>query len=188
MRLLHNDASCKSQALVTKIVEKMDGLNKSRKEFIVYILMLYLSMRGRYTFEGMSRYGKHCEKTHRLQFEKDFDFLSFNTALCKATLSNHRIIAFDPSYLPKSGKHTPHRDTFWSGCLGKAVKGLEIGGFAVIDVENNTALSLEAVQTPPSYPSTTGSKPNRSLWTTVYRSSREAGSFKFVCSSGWLFC
>lgn len=126
----------------------MDGLNKSRKEFIVYILMLYLSMRGRYTFEGMSRYGKHCEKTHRLQFEKDFDFLSFNTALCKATLSNHRIIAFDPSYLPKSGKHTPHRDTFWSGCLGKAVKGLEIGGFAVIDVENNTALSLEAVQTP----------------------------------------
>ncbi len=55
---------------------------------------------------------------------------------------------FDPSYLPKSGKHTPHRDTFWSGCLGKAVKGLEIAGIAVVDVDHNTAYSLEAIQTP----------------------------------------
>lgn len=126
----------------------MDGLNKSRKAFISYIITLYLTMRGRYTFAGMSRYGQHCEKTHRLQFEKDFDFLSFNAALCQEALSAHRIIAFDPSYLPKSGKHTPHRDTFWSGCLGKAVKGLEIGGLAVVDVDNNTAISLEAIQTP----------------------------------------
>jgi hypothetical protein len=37
---------------------------------------------------------------------------------------------------------------FWSGCSGKALKGLEIGGFAVVDIENNTALSIEAVQTP----------------------------------------
>jgi len=37
---------------------------------------------------------------------------------------------------------------FWSGCSGKALKGLEIGGFAVVDVDNNTAMSLEAVQTP----------------------------------------
>lgn len=128
MRILQNDASSKSQALIAKITEKMDGLNKSRKAFISYIITLYLSMRGRYTFEGMSRYGEHCEKTHRLQFEKYFDFLSFNAALCKESLSDHRIIAFDPSYLPKSGKHTPHRDTFWSGCLGKAIKGLEIAG------------------------------------------------------------
>lgn len=81
-------------------------------------------------------------------FEKDFDFLDFNAALCRETLSAHLIIAFDPSYLPKSGKHTPYKDTFWSGCLGKAVKGLEIAGLAVVDVDNNTAYSLEAIQTP----------------------------------------
>lgn len=148
MRLLQNDASSKSQALIAKITEKMDGLNKSSKAFIGYIITLYLSMRGRYTFAGMSRYGQHCEKTHRLHFEKSFDFLSFNAALCKESLSDHCIIAFDPSYLPKSGKHTPHRDTFWSGCLGKAVKGLEIAGLAVVDVDNNTAYALEAIQTP----------------------------------------
>lgn len=153
MRLLQNDASSKGQAVIAKITEKMDGLNNSRKAFMEYIITLYLSMRGRYTFEGMSRYGVPCEKTHRLHFEQEFVFLSFNTSLCQETLSEHRIIAFDraancPSYLPKSGKHTPHHDTFWSDCLGKAVKGLEIGGLAVVDVDNNTAISLEAVQTP----------------------------------------
>ncbi|MDA3906793.1 MAG: transposase [Bacteroidales bacterium] len=38
--------------------------------------------------------------------------------------------------------------TFWSGASAKALKGLEIGGFAVVDIDNNTAMSLEAVQTP----------------------------------------
>jgi len=74
------------------MTEKMDGLNKSRKAFIEYIIRLYLSMRGRYTFEGMSRYGVPCEKTHRLHFEQEFDFLSFNASLCRETLSEHRII------------------------------------------------------------------------------------------------
>jgi len=37
---------------------------------------------------------------------------------------------------------------FWSG-KDQAVKpGIEVGAHAVVDVKNNTALSLEAVQTP----------------------------------------
>lgn len=35
---------------------------------------------------------------------------------------------------------------FWSGTSGKALRGLEIGSFAVVDVYNNTAFSLEAIQ------------------------------------------
>ena len=58
------------------------------------------------------------------------------------------ILAFDPSYLPKSGKKTAHVGRFWSG-KDQAVKpGIEVGAIAVVDVKNNTALSLEAVQTP----------------------------------------
>lgn len=53
-----------------------------------------------------------------------------------------------PSYLPKSGKHTPNLGKFWSGCLGKAVKGLEIGGLAVVDLLHHTAFNLEAIPTP----------------------------------------
>lgn len=74
--------------------------------------------------------------------------MSFNLAMSKGNLSDHLVIAFDPSYLPKSGKKTPNIDKFWSGCLGKAVKGIEIGGLGVVDVEANQAFHLEAIQTP----------------------------------------
>jgi len=150
MRLLTNNTSSKSKALVENIVNNIEGLSKPRKDFMISIMILYLSMRGRYNFKGMERYGSKCEKTYRLQFEKRFDFFQFNLQLSKAHLPNpnHCVLAFDPSYLPKSGKHTPHRGKFWSGCLGKAVQGIEIGGLGVVDLLQNTAFNLEAIQTP----------------------------------------
>lgn len=96
----------------------------------------------------MSRYGSYGEQSYRNNFENSFDFFLFNVELINQNCSKHKIIAFDPSYIPKSGKHTDHLGWFWSGTSGRALKGLEIGGLAVIDVENNTALSLEAIQTP----------------------------------------
>lgn len=113
-----------------------------------HIFELYLGMRGRYNFMNMSRYGKYSEQSYRNNFSRAFDFMGFNTELIKESCSPHLIIAFDPTYIPKSGKHTDHLGWFWSGSSGKALKGLEIGGLAAIDVENNTAMSLEAVQTP----------------------------------------
>jgi len=148
MQLQRKIASDKSEALVDKIVNKMEGVNKPQKNFIIAIFTLFLSMQGRHNFKGMERYGKHCEKTNRLQFEQKFDFLEFNIKLCKSELSPDLIIAFDPSYLPKSGKKTPHKGNFWSGCLGKSVPGLEIGGLGVVDIKHNTAFHLESVQTP----------------------------------------
>ena len=148
MQVHKTNASSKSKALVEKIVNKMEGLSKPRKYFMVSIIILYLSIRGRYTFKGMERYGEKCEKTYRLHFEKKFDFLNFNKELVKKHISKNRIVVFDPSYLPKSGKHTPGRGKFWSGCLGKAVQGIEIGGLGVVDIKHNTAFSLESIQTP----------------------------------------
>lgn len=148
MQLLTNNASSKSKALAEKVVNKIEGLKKPRKNFMISIIILYLSMRGRYTFKGMERYGAKCEKSYRLHFEQGFDFLDFNLELCKSKCSGQRILVFDPSYLPKSGKKTPHRGKFWSGCLGKAVQGIEIGGLGMVDMEHNTAFNLESIQTP----------------------------------------
>lgn len=148
MRLQTNHASNKSKALVDKILNKMNGLKKPRRNFIKTIMILFLSIRGRYNFKNMERYGTQNEKTYRLQFEQDFDFLKFNKELYRSQLSKNCIVAFDPSYLPKSGKKTPHKGTFYSGCLGKATGGLEIGSLGIVDLENNTALSLETIQTP----------------------------------------
>ncbi len=61
--------------------------------------------------------------------------------------SGRYAIAFDPSYVSKSGKKTPGVGWYWSGCAGKAKWGLEIGGLAAIDIDNHTAFHLEAVQT-----------------------------------------
>ena len=142
------DALNKSEALIGAIIGKMSGLNKSRKKFMIRIFILYLGLRGRYNFLNMARYGDCSEQTYRNQFDKPFDFVEFNTAMIKTYCSRHLVNAFDPSYIPKSGKETEHLGKFWSGCSQKVLKGIEIGGFAVIDIENNTAFSLEAIQTP----------------------------------------
>ena len=113
-----------------------------------HLFELYLGVRGRYNFTNLSRYGTYCEQSYRNNFAQDFDFLAFNKELIEQSCSGHKIIAFDPSYISKSGKHTEHIGRFWSGASGKALKGLEIGGIAVVDITNNTAMSLEAIQTP----------------------------------------
>ena len=148
MRIKTNNTSNESRTLVEKVINKMEGLKKPCKKFMVSIVVLFLSMRGRYTFQGMGRYGDLSEKSYRLHFESEFDFLDFNIKLCLEHLSSNRVLAFDPSYLPKSGKCTPGKGKYWSGCLGKAVPGLEIGGLGIVDLGHRTAFHLEAIQTP----------------------------------------
>lgn len=61
--------------------------------------------------------------------------------------SDNLAIAFDPSYISKSGKKTPGVGYFWSGVAGQAKWGLEIGGLAAVDIDNHTAFHLDAIQT-----------------------------------------
>lgn len=126
----------------------MKGVNKWRYDFILEVFGLLLSIKGRVNFLQLERYGKHTEQRYRAQYEKRFDFLTFNNELIREHASNHLTIAFDPSYVSKSGKATPGLGWYWSGCAGKTKWGLEIGGIAAIDIDNHTAFHLEAVQTP----------------------------------------
>ncbi len=122
-------------------------LGKWRKDFIIDILWLILSIQGKINFLQLARYGKHGEQHYRNQFSKKFDFLAFNSAIIQAHCSQNKVIAFDPSYIPKSGRKTAGVGYFWLGCSSRALWGLEIGGIAVADIDNHTALHLEAVQT-----------------------------------------
>jgi hypothetical protein len=67
----------------------------------------------------------------------------------KEHCSTRTVIGFDPSYIPKSGKKTEGVGKFWSGCAGAPKWGLEISGIAAIDLDNHTAMHLEAIQTLP---------------------------------------
>jgi len=95
----------------------------------------------------MSRYSDFNEGTFHNNYAKDLDFFEFNHHLIEEYGSSERICAFDPSYISKSGKCTPGLGYFWSGCAGRNKWGLEIGGFAAIDIINNTAMHLIADQT-----------------------------------------
>lgn len=91
--------------------------------------------------------GGYKEGAYRENYGRSFDWLQFNVLLAEQTLSNDLAIAFDPSFLPKSGKHTPGIGYFYSGCAGRELRGLELSGLAVIDQQDKTALHLEAIQT-----------------------------------------
>lgn len=123
-------------------------VNKSRKKFIVHILWHFLSIKGKINFLQLERYGDICEQTNRIQFEKSFDFFSFNKQLIKQVSTEELIIAFDPCFIPKAGKSTYGRGKYWSGVAKSAKWGLDICGFAAVDVIQRTALHLNAFQTP----------------------------------------
>jgi hypothetical protein len=108
---------------------------------------LQCELRGRHNFTNMSRYSDINEGTFHNNYSKDFNFFEFNRQIVRQSFSLECINAFDPSFISKSGKKTPGLSYFWSGCAGKAKIGLEIGGFASVDILNNTALHLVADQT-----------------------------------------
>ena len=146
--MITQDAFTAGCTLLETIITKMDDLNKKRSEFIVHILMLILGIRGRVNFMQLQRQGKMNEKSYRNQFEKAFDWLLFNKHLVSEVCSNELIIGFDPSFIKKSGKTSPNLGYFYSGCASSFKRGMEIGNFAVIDVQQNTAYHLLAVTTP----------------------------------------
>jgi hypothetical protein len=137
---------------IFNILEHMNGMCHVRKKFLTHIFVVFISLRGRINFLNMARYGSYSEKTYRTHFEEPFDFFTFNTHSITRICSPHRIIAGDCSFIPKSGKHTPHLGKFWNGCVSKALPGLELRSLAVVDLATNTAFHLECKQTPNTFP------------------------------------
>lgn len=124
-------------------------VNKPRKAFILSVLCHFLSIKGRINFLQLERFSDYCEQACRNQFEKTFDFFAFNKQLIKEVFSKELVIAFDPSYISKSGRCTFGGGKYWSGVAKTSKWGLDICGFAVVDIEKNSALHLNAWQTPP---------------------------------------
>ena len=124
-------------------------LNKCRRDFMIEIFMLYLSIPSRINFLQLGRYSRFGEQHFRRQFEELFDFFGFNKALSMPWIGNRNALAFDPSFIHKSGKKTPGIGYFWSGCAGRALRGIEILGLSVIDADTRLSFHLDAIQTPP---------------------------------------
>ena len=137
----------KVETFTGAILRKMSGMGKVQLKFFISLTKLFLTIRGRYNFLNFARYGELCEQSYRLNFGKHFDFKDFNRKMIEQYGSKELVWVFDPSYLSKSGKHTPGVGYFWSGCAGAMKKGLEICGLAIADISNHTAFHYHAVQT-----------------------------------------
>ena len=135
------------KTLSSRALEKMPKVNKWQRNFLIHLFSTFMIVRGRYNFENISRYGGLNECIYRSWYSKPFDFLEFNITLLDELEKEKRIIVFDPSYLPKSGKKTAGLGYFWSGCAGRVKRGIEIGGFASVGLNTQTALHLTALQT-----------------------------------------
>jgi len=140
----------KSNALrvVDATLGKITEVKKPVAKFIIHIVELWLGMNCRYVFSNMERWGKMTEKSYRNGFSKFFDWFKFNYVIVQQHCSEEVIAVFDPSYIKKSGKHTYGMGMFWSGVRQKALRGLEIGCLAFVDVTHATALHGIAEQTP----------------------------------------
>ena len=68
--------------------------------------------------------------------------------MISSTCNDELCIGFDPSYISKSGKHTPGLGYYYSGVAGSYKRGLEIGSLAVIDIQQYTAYHLKSTTTP----------------------------------------
>ncbi len=143
-------------------VVAMLGLSQPFQRFVREVLMLMLGVPGWATFLNLGRYSRYDEKTFRRGFRREVHWAALNVAAIRAVVPAHheQVLAFDPSFIPKSGKHTPGLGRFWNSCTGRAELGLEIHVLAWVDVTANTAYAIQAALTPPeptpAAPRTTG--------------------------------
>jgi hypothetical protein len=135
------------ETLTRSILHKMTGIGKVQHDFFVHLVIQWLRLRGRYTFEGFFRQGFLSAVSYRSHFSKAFDFKTFNGLLIQQHCGAERIWVFDPTHISKSGKHTYGLGYFWSGCAQAVKHGLELAALSLVDVTNHTAFHYHATQT-----------------------------------------
>jgi hypothetical protein len=85
---------------------------------------LMLMLPGHVTFRNLSRYSPYHEKTFAREVVRP---------------CHEHVLAFAPSFVPKSGKRTQGLDVFWNSAHNRTEKGLEIATLAWVDVTQNSA-------------------------------------------------
>ncbi len=89
-------------------------LNKSIRKNIIEILFLIMVIPRKINYLQLGCYGTRSEQCYRQTFERKVDWMEFNLWMCAFNFregSKRMGIAIDPSYIYKSGRHTPHVGT-----------------------------------------------------------------------------
>lgn len=119
---------------------------------LAVIVQAMLTMTGRITMRGISRWtekGGSYRTIHRF-FATELPWAEMLTQFFQAHLFNSKheyILGGDATTVTKSGSQTHGIEHFFSGVLGKVVKGLEFFVISLIDVQERKSYPLAVKQT-----------------------------------------
>lgn len=134
--------------IIEEALGKMPAVGEWPKRFLVSLFSTILLLRGKFNFSSLARHSAVNEKTYRRNFRRDFDFEAFNLhCINQGPVKGELVAALDASYISKSGKQTYGLGKFYSGCIGKAVKGLERSELALIERTSRQAFAFSTWQT-----------------------------------------
>lgn len=137
-------------SFISASIDQVIDMTKPQKKFVKWLVEKWVMLPVRHNFMNLFRYSEGCysEKSIRQQFSRKISFCSWFDTAFSGLKKKECLAAFDPSYVPKSGKKTYGIGRFWSSKDGRAMRGIEISCLALVDVSDATAYSIEAVQTP----------------------------------------
>ena len=151
MFVLPYNKQCTMQGTIKSLTAKIGdiiGIDKILRRKVSVLVISLLSMSRRRNFKQIARHTERCESTIHNWYASELNLKNFNVELVAQHGSGVHCVVFDPSFISKSGKHTPKIDFFWSGGEGRAKRGLELGAFAIADIEQHVAYHLAAHLTP----------------------------------------
>ena len=133
------------------------GLRRTQQTYLRLLLILWLALPGRHNFTNLARYGPTSDRTHRTWARKPVPWVQLNSALVlqaqdQQTLARGGILGVDAVFIPKYGRHTPDLASYWSGCQGRAVRGLEGTCVTWVDPTTHQPVPLSITQTPATLP------------------------------------
>jgi len=123
--------------------------NRPQQKFMKNLFITLTLLIGKANFRNMSRLSDYEEHAYSRWYQRDFNFPALNQSLIEINRKpeDTLIAVIDASFIRKSGKHTEGLGMFHSGCAGRALKGLEASGIAIVNVQQNTAHMLHMQQT-----------------------------------------
>lgn len=125
----------------------MPTVGKWQRDFLG-ILFSSILLNGKMNYSSLARHRELDEKTYRRGLRREFDFASFNFhGVAQRAEQGDLVAARDASFIAKSGKKTCGLGKFYSGCVGKTVKGLELSDLALSDRSRHQAFSFSTQQT-----------------------------------------
>lgn len=135
---------------VETILQKMHPIAKPRRSFLLALFGALSCFVGRATMLNLSRFGAGSPRRIARWFAQPFNWAALNWAALEhaGILENTLAACVDATFLPKSGTKTWGLAHFHNGAAGRSEKGCEALVVGLLDLDERTAYSIDARQTP----------------------------------------